>query len=295
MNAYLPLLPAVLLEAIFYFLPLWPSFATWFKRLPRPMQAGLIWVSGVTPMLLLHWTQGLTPEEFPLLAVTMALVCIWFLVLPNKPMADVLLLAVLAACILGPWFKEMFPSPAETTKLGFMNKQLWMRVGISIFLFPRGFKVPGFGLLPTKQDWWIGTQQFVYFLVILLPVGFYFNILRVQFPKLEAWVIPFAALGTFLGIYLFLSLVEEFFFRGVLQPVLMQGLGRWQGMFVACICFGAVHLPYRNFPNWRFAILSAVAGFFYGMAFEKARSLRAAMIAHSWVVTVWTIVFARSL
>jgi membrane protease YdiL (CAAX protease family) len=67
------------------------------------------------------------------------------------------------------------------------------------------------------------------------------------------------------------------------------------GMVVSSLCFGAVHLPYRNFPNWRFALLATVAGVFYGLAFEKARSLRAAMIAHALVVTVWTVAFQRSL
>ncbi len=295
-NFPLILVPALLLEAFLYFLPLWPKFYDWFKKLYRPLQAGLIWVSGVTPMLLLHWTQGLTPDDFPLLAVALAIVCLWYLVLPKKPMADLLLLGLLGAFILTPWFKDMFPSPAGTVKLGFLNKQLWMRVGITTFLFLRGWKVPGFGLMPTKRDWWVGTQQFLFFLAILLPVGFYFNILRIQFPKLSTWVIPFAAVGTFVGMYLFLALVEEFMFRGVLQQLMTKGLGsKWAGLLVASVCFGAVHLPFRDFPNWRFALLSTVAGIFYGLAYERANSLRAAMITHSLVNTIWTIVFARSL
>jgi membrane protease YdiL (CAAX protease family) len=218
------------------------------------MQAGLIWVSGVAPMLLLHWAQGKTPDEFPLFAVALGIVCVWYLVLPKKPMADILLLGLLAAFILLPWFKDMFPSPPGSTKLGFLNKQLWLRV------------------------------------------GFYFNILRIQFPKLSTWVIPFAAVGTFVGVYLFLALLEEFMFRGVLQQVLIQGLGsKWTGLILASLCFGSVHLPFREFPNWRFALLSTVAGVFYGLAYEKANSLRAAMITHSLVVTLWTIVFSRSL
>jgi len=296
MSEFLPLLPALSLEAIFYFLPLWPKFSGWFMRLPRPLQAALIWVSGVLPILLLHAAQGLTPREFPLLAVCLGVVCIWYLALPKKPMADLLLLAILAALILLPWFRDAFPSPPETTKLGFLNKQLWMRVGITVFLYLRGWKVPGFGLLPTAKDWSVGIRYFFYFLAILLPVGFYFDILRIQFPKLNTWIIPFAAIGTFLAMYVFLALVEEFYFRGILQPLLIKGLGeKWIGLILASICFGAVHLPFRDFPNWRFAALSTVAGIFYGLAFEKAGSLKAAMLTHALVNTVWTIVFSRSL
>lgn len=296
MNSYLPLLPALSLELVFYFLPLWPRFSNAFSGLHPWLKTVLIWVSGVTPMLLLHAAQGLQPEDFPLLAVSLGIVCLWFLFLPHRPVADLLLLTILGAFILLPWFKDIFPSPPNTTKLGFLNKQLWLRIGIAVFLYLRGWKVPGFGLIPLRRDWWIGTQQFLFFLAILLPVGFYFHILRIQFPKISVWLIPAAAVGTFIGIYLFLALVEEFLFRGVLQPLLIQNLGgRWTGLLVASLCFGLVHLPFRSFPNWRFAALSTVAGVFYGLAFQKAASLRAAMITHSLVVTLWTIVFARSL
>jgi hypothetical protein len=45
-------------------------------------------------------------------------------------------------------------------------------------------------------------------------------------------------------------------------------------------------LPYGEFPNWRFALLSAIAGLFYGHAFQEARSIRAAMVVHACTVTV---------
>ncbi len=290
------ILPALLLEAVFYFLPAWPDFAIRFGKLNRWIQALLIWLSGITPMLLLHASLGLTPVEYPLLAVSLGIACVWFLVLPHRPVADLLLLGLLAAFILLPWYQGFFPNPAGGPKLGALAKLLWLRIGIAVFLFLRRWKVPGFGIWPDKRDWVVGMQQFLLFFAILLPAGLYFGVLRFQLPKMDGWLIPFAAAGIFLGMYLFVALGEEFFFRGILQPLLSQNLGgKWVGVVVSSLCFGAVHLPYRSFPNWRFALMATIAGVFYGRAFEKAHSLRAAMIAHALVVTVWTVLFARSL
>ena len=295
MNIPWLILPALLLEACFYFLPAWPTFARRFSKLDHWLQAALIWLSGMLPVIALHAAQGIVPTDLGLLAVSLGIVCLWYLLLPHRPMADLLLLGLLAAFILLPWFGGLFPAPAGSPKLNALSKLLWLRIGIAIFLFPRKWKVPGFGLWPTRRDWIVGTQHFLFFLVILLPVGFYFQILRLQLPKVELWLLPLLTVGTFFGVLLFVAYGEEFFFRGVLQQTLIEGLGRWPGIIVASMAFGAVHLPFRSFPNWRFALLASAAGIFYGLAFERAKSMRAAMVAHALVVTVWTILFARSL
>ena len=296
MNIPWVILPALVLEAAFYFLPVWPTFQRGFGGLNRWLQAVLIWLSGMVPVMVLHTMQGLTPVDLPLLAVALGVVCVWYLVLPERPMADLLLMVILTAFILSPWFQALFPAPAGAPKLGALAKLLWMRIGVAIFVFVRKWKVPGFGIWPTRRDWVVGVQQFLIFFAILLPIGLYFQILRFQLPSVNGWVLPFMTVGVFLGVYLFVAYGEEFFFRGVLQPLLSKGFGsKWAGLVVTSIGFGAVHLPYRSFPNWRFAVMAAVAGIFYGRAFERGKSLKAAMIAHALVVTVWTVVFARSL
>ncbi len=296
MNIPWMLLPALLLEAILYFLPLSPVFSKRFQKLNRPLQCGLIWLSGIVPVILVNVLSGDRVPDLTLLAVSLGVVCIWHLVFPPKPISDILLLGLLAFFILGPWFQTLYPTTAAGLKLGALNKLLWLRIGIAIYVFPRKWKVPGFGLWPERRDWIVGIQQFVVFFAILLPLGLYFQILRFQLPKVETWMLPVVTIGTFLGMYLFVAYGEEYFFRGVLQPQLSQSFGgKWYGLIVASLCFGAVHLPYRSFPNWRFAAMAAVAGIFYGKAFERGNSLRAAMIAHALVVTVWTVAFSRSL
>jgi membrane protease YdiL (CAAX protease family) len=62
-------------------------------------------------------------------------------------------------------------------------------------------------------------------------------------------------------------------------------------LLVVAVVFGLVHLPCRGFPNRTFASLAAVAGLFYGRAYIEARSVRAAMVTHALVNTVWRTLF----
>jgi membrane protease YdiL (CAAX protease family) len=64
------------------------------------------------------------------------------------------------------------------------------------------------------------------------------------------------------------------------------------GLVATSLLFGAVHLWFRAFPNWRFAALAALAGLFYGLAFRQARSIRASMVAHALTVTTWRMFFS---
>jgi membrane protease YdiL (CAAX protease family) len=68
------------------------------------------------------------------------------------------------------------------------------------------------------------------------------------------------------------GLSEEFFFRGMLQQLLTKRLkSTIAGLLLTSILFGLVHLPFRGFPNWRFALLAALAGIFYGLGLYPSR------------------------
>src|SRR5436309_2124548 len=100
------------------------------------------------------------------------------------------------------------------------------------------------------------------------------------------------AAATFFGILWVVALGEEFFFRGLLQQWVTGWLSsEWAGLLVTSVLFGAVHLWFRQFPNWRFAALAAVAGVFYGLSFRQAHSIRASMVTHALAVTAWRTFF----
>ena len=94
--------------------------------------------------------------------------------------------------------------------------------------------------------------------------------------------------ATFAGVLWVLAVAEEFFFRGLIQQLLSRLLGsNTAGLVFASVLFGLAHLGYREFPNWRFALVATLAGVFYGRAYLQAQSIRAAMVTHALVVTVW--------
>jgi hypothetical protein len=82
---------------------------------------------------------------------------------------------------------------------------------------------------------------------------------------------------------LWTCVVEESFFRGVVQQGLAQlravrerpGL-HWLPIAVASVLFGLAHLP----GGWTYAALAALAGVGYGLAYARTGLIEAAMLAH---------------
>ena len=96
-----------------------------------------------------------------------------------------------------------------------------------------------------------------------------------------------AAPLTFLGFLWVVALGEEFLARGLLQQWISNWTGRpGFGLAFASIAYGLSHLWYGDFPNWRWAILTAALGWFCGKAYNEAGGIRAAMVTHALVVTV---------
>jgi hypothetical protein len=58
-------------------------------------------------------------------------------------------------------------------------------------------------------------------------------------------------------------------------------------LLIASLVFGGVHLWFRMFPNWRWALLAGVLGWFCGRARNQAGSIRAGMVTHALAVATW--------
>ena len=154
-------------------------------------------------------------------------------------------------------------------------------------LIQRGAPGTGYGFLPRREDWLAGLRCYLYFLPIGFPLALWLGVVRWA-PPAPAWKIA----GTFFGILWVVALSEEFFFRGLLQRWLEKWTGSaYAGLAIASVLFGLAHLGFRHFPNWRFAVVAAVSGCFYGLAFQRTRSIRAGMVTHALVVTTWRAIF----
>lgn len=279
------MLAAFLIEYSFYLVP---GFEPVRERLKGPRLPWLLAASALLPYLVYALGTGqFAWMALAKLAGLAMVVSFWYVILPAVALADIALLCVLAAALLFKFFNSIYTAPAPRLEVSVLGQLALIHVSAMAFLAVRGAEGTGYGFLPRRQDWIIGIRQFLYFLVVGIPLALGLGAFRFG-AETPAWKVA----ATFFGILWVVALSEEFFFRGLLQ----QWLGKWTGsaragLVAASLLFGAVHLGFREFPNWRFALVAAVAGWFYGRAYEQARSIRAGMVTHALVVTTWRAFF----
>jgi membrane protease YdiL (CAAX protease family) len=282
-------LPAFLLELTFFYILGSDKLRAKIERFPAPVVALSLTAAGVMPYLALGWFNWV---EFVAIAALAATIAFWYVILPHKPLVDMMFLAVMAVVMLAHVFGRLYPNPISKLQLPVLGQLMWIRTGAFAMLTIRRIPGTGFGFWPTKRDWKIGTAFYIGFLAVAVAVAWWIGFGTPRIPA--GWErTTLYAIATFFGVLWVVALGEEFFFRGLLQ----QWTAKWlssetAGLIVTSILFGAVHLWFRSFPNWRFAVLAGIAGVFYGLAFRQARSIRASMVAHALVVTTWRVFFA---
>jgi membrane protease YdiL (CAAX protease family) len=212
----------------------------------------------------------------------------WFVIAGRKPVTDLAYLGLMAAPVLLKAFPAIYEDPFPRLQLFVLGILMWYRTGLIAVLSIRKMEGINFGFVPKRVDWAVGLRNFVYFLPLGLVLGYALHFFRLRTSL--GWMHVAVFLVTFVVTLCGLALAEEFFFRGLLQQVLTRISGRdWIGLLAASIIFGLAHVFKDPFPNWRFVLLATCAGLFYGRAFIQARSIRAAMVTHALVVTVWKV------
>ena len=215
----------------------------------------------------------------------------WFRLWPQGPAADIAFVALLAAPILFKAFPALYARPHPDLRLEILGQLFWIRTGVTAVLKTRPQPGLNFGFLPARNEWKVGFLCYAA-LVPLLTAGLLLTGFARFEPVTPGWKLALVAFGTFAGILWVVALSEEFLFRGLLQ----QWIEKWTGspaaaLITASILFGLVHLGFRQFPNWRLALLAGVAGLFYGTAFRRGGGIRAAMVCHALTVATWRALF----
>ncbi len=289
-------LPAFLVELAFYLVIGFAAVRQAFDGLgSKAFRAALLTASAVVPYVIesaLLGTFQITPLLW-LLAIAAA-ASFWYVWIPRSLPADLLFLALLGAVYLSKSFDQIYGKPLPHVALGILGKLMWIRLAIMATLSLRSSEEDTrFGFIPTLREWGVGALHYLYFLPVGVALGYVLRFTSFHLPEFEWWKIMLLVIGTFLAFLWVVGLSEEFFFRGFLQRLLARGFhSEVAGLIVASIVFGLAHLPFRQFPNWRFAILAGAAGIFYGLAFLKAKSVRASMVTHALLVTTWRVFFA---
>jgi len=193
---------------------------------------------------------------------------------------DYLVLAALGLAVDLRWFEAAWPA-----HLAVFNKILLLDTGIYGLLMIRQLNEVGFDLRLRLRDAGIGLREFVFYAPIALVLG-----LSIGFLHLHAsWPHLPQIGGAFLFTFFFIAVPEELFFRGWLQNLLERRMGRTAALLLTALLFGLAHFNKRAVLfNWRYVILAALAGIFYGRAWRQERRVGASAITHACVDTVWS-------
>jgi uncharacterized protein len=194
---------------------------------------------------------------------------------------DFLILAVLGLAVDLRWFE-----PAWPPRLAVFNKMLLVDAGIYGFLAIRRLHGVGFDLRLRLADLRIGGREFAFYAPIAIVLGLSLGFLHfhAQIPTLShvvlGWIFTF----------FFIAVPEELFFRGWMQNLLERRLGRRWALLTTAVLFGLSHFNKRAVHfNWRYVVLAALAGVFYGRAWRQERRVGASAITHASVDTLWSL------
>jgi membrane protease YdiL (CAAX protease family) len=294
-SVVLAALPAFLLEATLF---LTLGVESWRKRLEklRPVGVATLLVLGaIAPYCAASLAFGsFRWQALAGIALLSGLVSFWYVVLPQKPAADLLLLALMAAVVLAKVFTTLYVRPDPRLPLEALGQAMWIRTGAFALLSVRRVQGVGFGFWPSLREWKIGAVFFLLMLPVVAALAWWIGWNKFHPPDAVSWIrTPVIVVLTFFGGLWVLALGEEFFFRGLLQQWMIGWLrNEWAGLILTSLLFGSVHLWYGSFPNWRFALLAAVAGVFYGLAFRQASGIRASMVTHALTITTVRVFFS---
>jgi len=279
------------LELVLYSSLAFPAVRRALDRVERRALAAMLALSSLIPYLAFAPAAGALQTRAALLLVALSTaLSFWPLILPPACPADAGFLVLLAGVTLAKPWKAVYAAPWEWPPMDPLGQLMWIRVGIVSALWLRKAEGVGFGWIPTRREWRIGTTHFLAFLPVGVVLGLALGLVRGIQLQQPLWRELFLATATFFGMLWVVALAEEFFFRGLLQRWATCWLGSTSGAWLlASALFGLAHLPFRGFPNWRFALLAAVAGLFYGRAYLAAGGIRAAMVAHALTNTVWRV------
>ena len=288
--AALPVVAAFLIEYPFYLVPGFPSVRERLSASRFPIfalaAAVLPYLACCSGAVAFTWS-GLAR----VVAVALAL-GLWYLVLPPSRLTDVAYLALWAAVLLGRYFNPVYtplhPEFRDLKNVILIPHLAMISTAVMAVMRQRHVSETGYGFVPDRREWRIGVLHFLYFVPIGLPLALLLRATHFVSPK-PLWYIA----ATFLGMLWVASLSEEFFVRGVLQQWIEDWtFSRYAALLITSAIFGLLHLWLGGFPNWKWALVAAVLGWFCGRARNQAGSIRASMVTHALVATAWRAFFA---
>ena len=288
--AALPLIAAFLIEYPFYLVPAFPSVREHVSGMGVPVFAVativLPYLACCCGAVQFEWG-GLAK----LAAVGLAL-GLWYAVLPASRITDVAFLVAVAAVLLANFFNPIFaplhPNFKDLKNVIVIPHLSLISLAVMALMLQRRVPETGYGFVPNRREWRIGLLHFLYFVPVGLPLALLLGAIRLAAKPKPVWYI----FGTLVGMFCVAALSEEFFLRGVLQQWIEEWtFSRSGALWITSAIFGLLHLWLGVFPNWKWALVAGLLGWFCGRARNQAGSIRASMITHALVAATWRAFF----
>ena len=199
---------------------------------------------------------------------------------------DAIILVTLALVVDLRWFDMAWPSGLRG-----LGNLLLLDAGLYGFHGIRRLSGTGFDFPFRGSDWKTGLRELVLFAPLVIALG-----LALGFIHPHKNIPPVGqALVSWIGIFVFVAVLEELFFRAWVQNLLERRIGRHAALLIASILFGLSHFNKRNVGsahfNWRYVLLATIAGIFYGRAWREQRRVPASAITHTSVDWLWYLWF----
>lgn len=181
------------------------------------------------------------------------------------------------------WLAKAFPIGG----LAAFPKLLLLDAGLYGFLVIRRVPGVGFDLRLRLRDLLIGVREWAFFAPLAISLGLWSGFIHFH-PRIPA---PGSAAIALLVTFFFVAIPEEIFFRGLLQNLLETRMPRQGALLVAAAIFGLSHFNKGMTFNFRYVILAAIAGCFYGRAWQDRRRIPCSAFTHTLVDVVWSLWF----
>jgi uncharacterized protein len=194
---------------------------------------------------------------------------------------EFVVLGVLGLSVDLRWFESAWPA-----HLAIFNKVMLLDAGIYGLVLLRDLDGTGFDLRLRWRDLTTGLRETAFYTPIALAVGLSLGFLHLH----DAWPGMMPLAGAWIFTFFFIAVPEELFFRGWFQNLLERRLGRTAALFLTAAVFGLAHFNKRTtFFNWRYVLMAAIAGVFYGRAWRRDRRVGASAVTHATVDAIWSL------
>lgn len=193
---------------------------------------------------------------------------------------DALILLTLGLAVDLRWFDSAWPDGLRG-----LGNLLLLDAGLYGFLGIRRLSGTGFDFHLRWRDWKIGLRELTFFAPVVIVLGLALGFIH---PHIDVPSFGKAVLS-WIGIFVFIAVLEELFFRAWVQNLLERRVGRKAALVISSILFGLSHFNKRSAHfNWRYVLLATIAGIFYGRAWRQERRVPASAITHTCVDWLWS-------